>query len=172
MSIRWAIAVASIAMTATVALAGWDAHVEEPDVFGNTKAIASNPQMRDSLVVQCDQKEQLLLAYLMRKKPFDDVPEGLAQLLVQVDSGSPVTFEAAFGDWNNDYGAVAVSGRTANIVSVLREIARAKKKINIGIVINGNQQSASFSASGSKRAIERVIKACKLDEIDKPSQPS
>ncbi|OBQ83759.1 hypothetical protein A9K71_23350 [Mesorhizobium sp. WSM3873] len=56
----------------------WQANTEGPDVFGITKVIATEGSLRDSLVVQCDSKDTLFVAYIMRKKEFDEVPEGPA----------------------------------------------------------------------------------------------
>ena len=151
------------------AFADWNARVEGPDVFGNVKAFATTTGSDESMVVQCDQKDDLFVAFVFRKKPFEEMPSLPAELLVQVDGGTPLKLVATLRSWNDNYGGVIASGRAIEQLTALRLIASARGKINVGAVIFGKQISSSFSSQGSKSAMERSIKSCKLDNLDKKS---
>lgn len=161
-----------VALTATIALAvptgasaQWQTTVDGPDVFGNVKAIAISGGLRQSMIIQCDQKEDLFIAFIERKKEFEDWGETAAEFLIQIDSSQPIKLKATLRDWNNNYVGVVASGRTVELVSVISAISTAQTKINIGWVVRGRQNSASISASGSTAAAASVIKNCKLDAI-------
>jgi hypothetical protein len=164
-----AVAVVALLGFTSHASAEWSARVEGPDVFGNTKVHASEMSLTEGLIVHCDQKDELNIAYIFRKKPFDELSTTSGELLVQTDSGAPLKMAASLRNWNDNFGGVVASGRSAELVTVLRAIGAAKNKINIGVVIRGNQISASFGSQGSRIAIEKAIKSCKLDELEKKS---
>jgi hypothetical protein len=151
------------------ASAQWDARVEGPDVFGNVKAFATTIGAGESIVIQCDQKEDLFVAYVFRKKPFEDIPNVPAELLVQADGGTPLKLVATLRSWNDNYGGVVASGRAIEQLTALRLIASARGKTNVGAVIFSKQISSSFSSQGSRSAMERSIKSCKLDDLEKKS---
>lgn len=151
-------------ITAGPALA-WDASVEGPDVFGVTKVFASDAAGRESLVVQCDSKDVLFVAFIMRKKEFEETPVAAAKLLIQVDGASPVTLEALRRDWNDNYFGVVAEGRTAELVSMVKAIQGGKGKINAGVDVEGVQYSATFSTRGSTSAMTKVINGCGLASI-------
>ncbi|RWD96080.1 hypothetical protein, partial [Mesorhizobium sp.] len=78
-----------VAMSVEPSLA-WQANTEGPDVFGVTKVLATEGNDRESLVVQCDSKDVLFVAYIMRKKEFDAVTEGPATLYLQGNGPTPL----------------------------------------------------------------------------------
>lgn len=143
----------------------WTATTEGPDVFGNTKVFASSGGRRDTLVVQCDQKEQLLIAIIYPKKKFENIPEAPATLLIKASDGAPVSLSANMRSWNDNFYGVSASGRTKELVGIVRAIGAAKRKIQVGIEVGGIQQSSTFSSRGSTKAMNKVIKGCKLDQI-------
>ena len=53
-------------IVANPAFAEWDVRVEGPDVFGNTKVMAGTAGASESMVVQCDQKEEFFIAYIFK----------------------------------------------------------------------------------------------------------
>lgn len=146
----------------------WQASTEGPDVFGVTKVIATENGLRDSLVVQCDSKESLFVAYILRKKEFEDVPEGPATLYLQGSSGSPLKLAATIRTWNDNYAGVVAVGRVPEVMAAIQEIKNSKAKVNVGYDIAGNQASASFGSRGSTAAMQRVIDGCKLSDIPLP----
>jgi hypothetical protein len=152
---------------AGAANAEWTAKVEGPDVFGNTTVHAGTATFREGFVINCDAKGELNIAMIYSKKPFDKVHTAPAQLLIQIDGGTPVKFSATHREWNEARGGIVASGRSPETIAILRAIAGGREKINVGVVINGNQVSASFGVGGSRSAIEKTIKACKLDDAPK-----
>lgn len=130
---------AAAAVTATQAFA-WGTHVEGPDVFGVTTVIALDEAARDSLVVQCDSKDQLVIAMISRKKEFEETPVSPATLLIQVDGATPVILEAVLREWNDNYaGVIATAGRSPDLIAVVKAIQSGKSKINAGVDISGNR---------------------------------
>lgn len=140
----------------------WGVNVEGPDVFGDTKAIATVDSGRNSLVVQCDSNDMLYLAFIIPKKKFEDIPSRPAKFLVQIDAGQPSTLDADFRSWNDDYAGFVMSGRSAELISTVLSFGTAKTKINVGYDIAGNRDSASFGARRSTKTIEKLAKACAL----------
>ncbi len=149
-----------VAMAAPAA-AAWYANVDGPDVFGQTKVLAGEGSQRESIIVQCNSKDELMLAFIERKKEFADVAPAAATLLVQVDSGEPYRLDADYRSWNDNYAGIVASDRAA-ILPVINAIKGAKSKVNVGAELFGNQISASFGARGSTSAIQKVIDGCKL----------
>jgi hypothetical protein len=158
---RFCTSLVALAFWPAVAFA-WNATVEGPDVFGVTKVIASEGNQRELLVVQCDSKDALHIAYIFAKKEFEDLPTAPATLLVQANGDEPHKLDATLRVWNDNYGGVVASGRDADLLAVLKKIGAAKGKVNVGYEAKGHQWSASFSSRGSTKAIERVIEGCKL----------
>lgn len=140
----------------------WDATVTGPNVFGKTKVVAVEGSARESIIVQCETDGVMLLAYIFKKKEFQEINEFPAKLYVQVDKGSPVILEATFRTWNDNYAGVVASDE-ASILPVLDKIEAGKSKINIGIEILGKQDSASFSVRGSTRTIKKVKAGCDVN---------
>jgi hypothetical protein len=62
---------ALLGLMSSPAFAEWSARVEGPDVFGNTTVHASEMSIREGLVVQCDQNDQLNIAWRALKKLID-----------------------------------------------------------------------------------------------------
>ncbi|MGX5805102.1 hypothetical protein ACWGS9_28180 [Bradyrhizobium sp. Arg314] len=146
----------------------WQANTEGPDVFGVTKVLAAEGNDRESLVVQCDSKDVLFVAYIMRKKEFDAVTEGPATLYLQGNSSAPLKLDASIRAWNDNYAGIVAVGRVPEVMAAIQEIKNTKGKVNVGYDIAGNRDSASFSSRGSKAAMQRVIDNCKLSDIALP----
>ncbi|QOF70686.1 hypothetical protein IG197_23260 [Aminobacter sp. SR38] len=161
------IAATLLAGSSSIALA-WDANVEGPDVFGVTKVIATVGGLRDGMVVQCDSKEDLFVAFIFRKKEFEDVTSGPATLYLQGASSEPLKLPAELRAWNDNYGGVVVSGRDPQVLAAVKEIQEARSKLNVGFEVGGSQNSASFGSRGSTKAMEKVIQGCKLGDLTKP----
>jgi hypothetical protein len=156
-----ALAVSLLSVTSNSALA-WVTNVEGPDVFGNTKVTISSGELSENLVVQCDQKEELSLAYIFQKKEFQKIPETAATLYIQTGKEPPIKLEATVRGWNKDYAGVVASGRTFEIMGVIKAIGAAKGRIQIGVEAHGNRMSGSVNSHGSTKAIKILIKTCKL----------
>lgn len=148
-------------LTGTSAYA-WTANVDGPDVFGVTKVFAIEGGERESLVVQCDSDENLFIAYIFRKKEFETVNETPATLLIQINGEQPASLSATMRAWNDNYGGVVASGRTAENIAVVTAIGKASGKINIGFEFLGNRESASVGSRGSTAAMKKVMDLCKL----------
>ncbi len=154
------------------ARANWTANVSGPDVFGNTTVLAMVEGRRDALAIQCNQKDQLILAYIFQIKQFENVTSAPAELLIQINGGSPRTFSATLGQWNDSFGSVSMTGRQPDVAEVVRALGAAKGVVNVGIVVRGQQDSASFDSIGSADAINKVVKNCQIDKIlDGKSSP-
>lgn len=147
----------------------WETFVEGPDVFGATKAMATEGSQRDGIVIQCDSKGSLALAYIVRKKEFDEVSSTTATLYIQSDKGAtPAKLEATLREWNDNYAGVVVSGVSPELMNVIRSIGQAKGKIGIGFEARGNQWSAEFSSRGSTNSVSKLLKACDLENAGLP----
>ena len=154
------------------AQAQWASKVIGPDVFGNTTVIATvGSETGDALVIQCNQKDTLDLAFLSPATPSDidelsktdaTIP---AQLLIKVDQGHVVTFNAQLQQWNNNYVGVVASGRTTDIVAIVNAIGKATSQISVGTEIMGNQTSDTFGTDGSTDAMDTATTSCKLGAI-------
>ncbi len=154
------LAVTAIALTDPVF--AWEATVEGPDVFGKTKVVALEGGLRNSLIVQCDSAGEVILAYIEKKKEFDEVAEIPVKLFLKTSNEGPQVLEAKLRNWNDNYSGVVVDKSNTGIVAAIQSIGEAKKKIEIGVEVLGQQFSASFSSQGSRKAIEKVMKECKL----------
>ena len=143
------------------AQAEWTGYTKGPDIFGNTTGIASASGANGRLIVQCD-KDELMIAYIMRKKEFEEVHTIPASLLVKIDAGDVSNLDGSYRNWNDNYSAIAVDDRSAGLIAIVKKIGQSKETIQIGGVINGHQLSDSFPASGSTAAISKIVQACKL----------
>ena len=165
---RFVALVGLIAMAEPSLADEWVAKVDGPDVFGNTKVFAAQSGAQANLVVRCDQKDSLFIAMIFRKKEFDKVAAIPAELLIQTNGGAPTKLKSMLRNWYDNYGGV-VSDSRDEVIQVIQAIGADRGKINVGADIAGNQASETFSSQGSKSAMERVIKSCKLDGGGKPS---
>ena len=154
-----AIATLSLASTASYS---WEVSVDGPDVFDKIKVVATEGNLREALVVQCDSESEFMIACIFRKKEFENTPEVPAKLFLKWSDASPVVLDATLRDWNDSYGGVVVSGREPTIMTLIAGIRDAKAKIQVGVEILGNKESAAFSSRGSKKAMNAVLEKCKL----------
>ncbi len=163
---------------APAARAQWYAHASQPDVFGNrtVDAFVVAGSSGDALVVQCDQKDALDLAYIFPATPKEldsigEMSEIPVKLFLKVDNGAVITLAATMRGWNSTRGGFVVSGRLYATVKAIQEIGTARTVIGVGVDVAGNKQSDNFGATGSTTAMQTVIKDCKLADI-KPSDAS
>ncbi len=150
------------AITTSGAASAWEASVEGPDVFDKVTVIASETGLNDSLVVQCDSESELFIAYIFRKKEFEETPTIPAKLFLKWGDESPLILEASHRNWNNNFGGVVASGRDENTMKAISGIRDAKGKIQVGFEVVGNRISASFSSRGSKKPMTTIIEKCRL----------
>jgi hypothetical protein len=152
----------------------WSTQIKGPDVFGETTVIASiEDDLEQVLVIQCSSSEPIKLA-ILSEVPQDEMNK-LSELggsipidlLVKVDSGAVQKFEAQIMQWNNKYMGTVFTGRTPEIVALIRSIGNAKHTINVGAEKDGNRAGspATFGVIGSASAVNTVIKNCNLDQI-------
>lgn len=159
------------------AQAQWGVHASQPDVFGNrTVAAVDTIPDGDGLVVQCNQKNTLYLAYLWpaSQKELYEMSSGGSlpvTLLLKVDNGKVMKFDASMEQWNNKYGAYVASGRKYAIVEALKAMGAAQHNISVGVEIQGSQQSDNFSPIGSTYAMKVVVKDCNLNKIEPTQTP-
>jgi len=140
----------------------WSAKTFGPDVFGQTTVVAESGGEDESLVVQCDDQGKLFIAFIFTKKKFDEVQTLPADLLIQVDNGTPIHLGAETRSWNDDYAGVVAEGRTSASISGLKAIGGARTSLNAGVVVGDHRESATFSSAGSTEAIEEAFRGCKL----------
>jgi hypothetical protein len=164
--------------TSAPAWAQWGARVDGPDVFGTTKVIAAvSSASGDGLVVQCDGKDALLLAYIMPGTPSElselsQAGTGVPiDLLVKAGNDAVRTFTAQLSRWNNKYMGVVAQGRTPELVAMVRAIGAASGRISVGVDFLGHKQSESFGADGSTAAMNTAVKDCNLDKVAKSPVP-
>ena len=141
----------------------WDYKVEEPDVFGVKKFFAQDAKLRESLVVQCDSKGFMAIAYIFKIKQFSEIEKLTAKLFVKGNSDSPIVVDAVRSKWNDNYGGIVAIGENNETNLLIQEIRDAKKNIQVGVQIGGNQFSASFSSRGSTKSMKAAITACNLN---------
>lgn len=162
---------------APAAQAQWYAHASQPDVFGNRTVEAFTvANSGDGLVVQCDQKHTLKLAYVFpaTAKEVDQATEmsGVPEtLLLRVDKNAVMKLSATMEPWNNTHAGFVVSGRHYATVKAIQEMGTAQAVIGVGVDLMGHDESDNFTAAGSTAAMQTVIKDCKLDSI-KPNHNS
>jgi hypothetical protein len=158
---KYFLVVTTLFMCSSSCLA-WEATVDGPDVFGKTKVVAFDGAFRDSLMVQCDSETELSIAYIFKKKEFQEITEVPAKLFVKTTEASPTVLEATFRNWNDNYGGVVASGKTDDIIKLVNSIGLAKGKIAVGYEVGGVRDSASFSSNRSTQTIKTVFEKCKL----------
>ncbi len=157
----------------------WSTHVGEPDVFGEKKVIAAiEGDLEEVLGIQCISSEPIELAILSPatqeelyelSKPGGSYP---VDLLVKVDSGAVQKFDAQIEKWNNKYKGVVFTGRTPELVALIRSIGKAKHIINVGTERDGiHGGTAAFGVIGSASAMNTLIKNCDLDHIKDTDTP-
>ncbi len=175
--IRWVAIVLFVAEgTSARAWAQWVAHVEGPDAYGEPTFVAvSAAPSGDALLVLCDQKNLLALAYLMpgtqtelaeMSKSGSEMP---VTLLVKIGNGTQTRFDAQLRRWNNKYLGAIAGGRTPELVGIVREIGASTQTISVGMDILGDNQTESFSSTGSAAAMNKAMKNCKLDGAEATS---
>lgn len=140
----------------------WDATVDGPDVFGKTKVVALDGALNNSLVVQCDSETDLFIAFIFKKKEFQEITEIAAKLFIKTTEASPTILEATYRNWNDNYAGVVASGKTDDIIRLVNSIGLAKGKIEVGYDVAGIRESASFSSRRSTQTIKTVVEKCKL----------
>ncbi|MBK4826943.1 Major capsid protein [Pectobacterium carotovorum subsp. carotovorum] len=88
-------------------------------------------------------------------------------MFVKVDDGKVVKFDATYYRRNNDYFQAETSDRDG-ILSVLQDAVKAKSKIIVGLSSKHTDNKHSFTAnvSGSTKAVNDFIKACKIELKD------
>lgn len=150
------------------ALAEWYSSTDGPDVFDNTTVHAGVENNDEALVVQCD-KESLKIAYIQQAAPsqideIDKSGETPGELFIKTDSGPAQKFDGNLRKWNNKYFGMVVSGRDTDVIGLVSSIGSAKGKINVGMKVNGTQDSATFDSIGSSAAMSKVVKLCKLGD--------
>lgn len=142
----------------------WEATIEGPDVFGNVKVFSSEYRTpSESLVVECDSNGKLLLAYIFRKKEFQEVSILPATLLVMAENNNILKLKAELRSWNDNYAGIVASEDKDQTLSAIRAIRDARGKIEVGAEIAGNQISASFGSRGSSKSMKKVLESCKLE---------
>lgn len=151
----------------TPAWAKWLTSVDGPDVFGLVTVHAGviGPQDR-TLIIRCDGTDNLELAITFPARPSEldrlsghPIP---AKLLVRIDNGDVMTFNAQAREWNPQRVGVVAEGRTADLIAAVRALGGAQKSIGAGIDYGTAKESANFSAEGSTAAINTVTEKCKL----------
>lgn len=154
------------------ARAQWIAHASQPDVFGQrTVEAASMAPSGDGLIIQCDQKNTLDLAYIFQasRKDLDEMSRGAASipvdLLLKVDSGQVMKLAASLRPWNNHFAGFVVDGRDYATVEAIEAISKATRIVSVGVSFLGNKQSDNFGAGGSTAAMATVMTDCKLGDI-------
>lgn len=158
------------------AQAQWYAHVSQSDVFGNRTVDAfAVANSGDGLVVQCDQKHTLKLAYIFpaNAKEVDQATEmsGVpVKLFMKVDKNAVIKLSATMEPWNNTHAGFVVSGRRYATVKAIQEMGTAQAVIGVGVDLMGHHESDNFTAAGSTAAMQTVIKDCKLDGIKAPQR--
>jgi hypothetical protein len=167
---RAALIVFVLAATTGRAWAQWKAHTGGADTYGEPTFVAvSAARSGDALLVLCDQTKLLALAYLIpgtptelaeMSKPGAELP---VTLLVRIDNGASIRFDAQLRRWNNKYIGAIAGGRTTELVEIVHKIEASTQAIRVGMDILGDQQTESFSSAGSAAAMNMAMKDCKLD---------
>ncbi|SIQ22768.1 MULTISPECIES: hypothetical protein [Acidiphilium] len=155
-----------------VALAQWGARVQGPDVFGATTVVAATGNSsEDGLVIQCDNKHSLYIAYIIpgRKSELNEMSQADSgipvTLLMKIDSNPVVKFKAELKMWNNTYLGIVTSGRRTKLFDIIKSLATAKTNVSVGADLMGSKQSDTFGVSGSTAAMSTVTKDCALNNI-------
>jgi hypothetical protein len=122
----------------------------------------------DLLVIRCVGTDTLELALLV---PSTASQVGTAaklsgvnvQMFVKIDNGPIQRFDNATVEvWNRNATGVVVEGRTPELLELVRSIATAKSKIEVGVEMGGDVISRTFGPHGSAAAVNAITKACQL----------
>ena len=92
---------------------------------------------------------------------------------MKVDSGTVQKFDAQIVPWNSRDMGVVFTGRTPELVALIRSIGKAKHAINVGIEEDGSHagSTGTFGVRGATSAMNTVIKNCNLDQIKDTDTP-
>lgn len=127
--------------------------------FGEKITFAGSLAADVSAFLQCD-SDTLTIKAVTRERWNDDF-SGLPgiTIVVSVDGGSKMSIDAT-ADQNMD-GKLMVQADDETAIAMAKQMALAKRRIDVGIEINGTMMySSAHSARGSTVSIARVIKAC------------
>lgn len=151
-----------IATTITTQAFAWDSNVDGPDVFGAKKVLAAEEGYQSTLVIQCATDESTLLAVIMPKKEFEDVPSMPAELFFKTSTSAVIKIPATTRSWNDKRMGVVASSDKDDLWPIIAGIRDTKDKIQVGFDIRGNKFSDSFSARGSTKAMNAILENCKV----------
>ncbi|MEI7174843.1 hypothetical protein [Pectobacterium carotovorum] len=152
-----------------MANAQWVSQSEDDIFTGGKKSsifITTNDYSLNSAFVFDCTSDSLSFAYIEKSKSSDDTSVPI-DMFVKVDDGKVVKFDATYYRRNNDYFQAETSDRDG-ILSVLQDAVKAKSKIIVGLSSKHTDNKHSFTAnvSGSTKAVNDFIKACKIELKD------
>lgn len=148
------------ALTGSPAMAGeWYVDVVGPDIFGKTKVIAVAPGPSLSIIVQCDSESVPKLALVEPAKTPVDGPKPGLEILLKAGAGDIIKSPAILDRWNEQMNA-SIAHDPFKTERMIEAIGEASGEILVGISVLGEEISASFSSTGSTRAMAMVKKHC------------
>lgn len=156
----------------THAAAEWSTKIEGPDVFGKTTAKAMVMTLSEGVVVTCDTTGELEVAIIFRIREGDRISPAAAEMLFSADGGPPTKIDAVRGPWNLKYGSIKSAGTREDAIAALKTISASRNKLQSGIIVASEQIAITFAAGGSRAAIDKALKACKIDAGPAPAAPS
>jgi hypothetical protein len=115
---------------------------------------------------RCTSEKDLALLFVTSEKPDAETRGILSKvpikLLVIVDDDPKLTLDAEL-DTTPDGDRYRFTATSEQIVAIARRTAAAKRRFAVAVEILGQRLSSqAFGTSGSRRAIEALIRGCRL----------
>jgi hypothetical protein len=153
-----------LALTAGNVAAQWINKTDD-DPFGNDKkSISMTMSDGYGFGFSCQGKDTFQLVYLTTEKAGDDLSGAKLlspKLKIKVDSLDVVDLSA---DIDEAGGKLRISSSEQAAVDVAKSIALAKQRVAVAIEFAGQRyHTQTFGVSGSKDALNKALRSCKLD---------
>ncbi|MBX3597321.1 MAG: hypothetical protein KF874_07100 [Rhizobiaceae bacterium] len=149
-------------LLSTASASAWDTVVAGPDVFGDTKVSSRVGGQLSDLVVHCTAYGELKIAFISRKKEFEDVTPVAGYLYIAVPPAPAIQFDATLQAWNDNYSGVVAAEDRSRILKAIGQIRDANGQIQVGSDVLGKRWTENLSSSGSTDAMNKVISGCRL----------
>lgn len=152
-------------LSTSAAIADWHTEVEE-DLFSDGKKATMVGMMDAShfLFIRCTNQSDLEIAFIEKGEWEEGMSLVPLELVVRVDENDRHTSKGAFYKHNADFYGLRFESLEDKWLLV-KQIAEARRQIQIGVLIRVSDQkwSGSMSASGSTKSARRLMEACNVE---------
>jgi hypothetical protein len=152
------------ALTAGNAAAQWINKTDDDPFGSDKKSISMTMSEGYAFGFSCQGKDIFQLVYLTTEKAGDDLSGAKIlspKLKIKVDTLDVVDLSA---DIDEAGGKLRISSSEQAAVDVAKTIATAKQRVAVAIEFAGQRyHTQTFGVAGSKDALNKALKSCKLD---------